>query len=131
MRVLRLVDVDPVTGRRLAHPYPLPAAQPVVRRLERQVGPGTLLVGGHTVLAAGLTLWASSSAEGLFAGTVLEGASGSVLLGTYQATAARKARRGGGSAVMAVFGLSWGVATVTAPVIGASLLERRATSPVT
>ena len=102
------------------------AAQPVVRRLERQVGPGTLLVGGHLVLAAGLALWAIGSAEGLFAGAVLEGASGAVLLGSYQATAARMARPGGASAVMAVFGLSWGVATVAAPVIGASLLERHA-----
>ena len=102
------------------------AAQPVVRRLERQVGPGTLLVGGHLVLAAGLALWATGSAGGLFAGAVLEGASGSVLLGSYQATAARMARPGGASAVMAVFGLSWGVATVAAPVIGASLLERHA-----
>ncbi|WP_404390905.1 MFS transporter [Humibacillus xanthopallidus] len=100
------------------------AAQPVVRRLEQQAGPGTLLVGGHLVLAAGLALWATGSGGGLFAGAGLEGASGSVLLGSYQATAARMARPGGASAVMAVFGLSWGVATVAAPVIGASLLER-------
>ena len=98
------------------------AAQRLLARVERRVPPTTALVIGHLVLAAGLGLWATGSLASLLAGAVLEGASGAFLLGTYQATAARMGGPGLGAAVMTVFGLSWGVATVVAPLLGAALL---------
>ncbi|PRY58778.1 putative MFS family arabinose efflux permease [Knoellia remsis] len=99
------------------------AAQRVLARVETRMPPARLLVIGHLVLAAGLGLWATGHIAGLVAGAVLEGASGAFLLGTYQATAARMGGPGLGAAVMTVFGLSWGVATVAAPFIGAPLLD--------
>lgn len=98
------------------------AAQRVLARVERRMPSATALVLGHLVLAAGLGLWATGHLWGLMAGAVLEGASGAFLLGTYQATAARMGGPGLGAAVMTVFGLSWGVATVVAPLVGAPLL---------
>jgi MFS family permease len=103
------------------------AAQPLVRALEQRLGAAQLLVIGHLLLAVGLALWSTVSLGALLVGAVLEGASGSLLLGSYQATAARMARPGAAAAVMTVFGLSWGVATVVAPVIGAGLLARDVT----
>lgn len=98
------------------------AAQRVLARVERRMPAATALVIGHLVLAAGLGLWATGELAGLLAGAALEGASGAFLLGTYQATAARMGGPGLGAAVMTVFGLSWGVATVAAPLLGAALL---------
>lgn len=98
------------------------AAQRVLARVEQRMPPAHALVIGHLALAAGLGLWATGELVGLLAGAVLEGASGAFLLGTYQATAARLGGPGLGAAVMTVFGLSWGVATVVAPLVGAPLL---------
>lgn len=100
------------------------AAQRVLARVEQRMPPATALVVGHLALAAGLGLWATGELAGLLTGAVLEGASGAFLLGTYQATAARMGGPGLGAAVMTVFGLSWGVATVVAPLVGAPLLAR-------
>ncbi|KGN37654.1 MFS transporter [Knoellia subterranea] len=98
------------------------AAQRLLRRTELRMPPATALVLGHLVLAAGLGLWATGHFAGLLGGAVLEGASGAFLLGTYQARAAAMGGPGLGAAVMTVFGLSWGVATVVAPLVGAPLL---------
>lgn len=100
------------------------AAQRVLARVEQRMPPATALVIGHLALAAGLGLWATGTPTGLIAGAVLEGASGAFLLGTYQATAARMGGPGLGAAIMTVFGLSWGVATVVAPLVGTPLLAR-------
>jgi predicted MFS family arabinose efflux permease len=100
------------------------AAQRVLARVEQRMPPAHALVIGHLTLAAGLGLWATGQVWGLIAGAVLEGASGAFLLGTYQAIAARMGGPGVGAAVMTVFGLSWGVATVVAPLVGAPLLAR-------
>lgn len=97
-------------------------AQRLLVRMELRMPSATLLVTGHLLLAAGLALWATGHVAGLLAGAVLEGASGAFLLGTYQATAARMGGPGLGAAVMTVFGLSWGVATVVAPLAGTPLL---------
>ncbi|KGN30172.1 hypothetical protein N798_11300 [Knoellia flava TL1] len=99
-------------------------AQRLLARVETRMPAVTALVVGHLVLAAGLGLWATGSVTGLVAGAVLEGASGAFLLGTYQATAARMGGPGLGAAVMTIFGLSWGVATVVAPLVSAPLLDR-------
>lgn len=103
-------------------------AQRVLARVEHRMPSATALVLCHLMLAAGLGLWATGQVGWLVAGAVLEGASGAFLLGTYQATAARMGGPGLGAAVMTVFGLSWGVATVVAPLAGAPLL---AAGPVT
>ena len=58
------------------------AAQRVVRVLELRLDPALLLVSGHGLLAVGLVLWSTGSLGGLLAGAVLEGASGSLLLGS-------------------------------------------------
>lgn len=100
------------------------APQQVLARVEQRMPPATALVIGHLALAAGVGLWATGEPSGLLAGAVLEGASGALLLGTCQATAARMGGPGLGAAVMTVFGLSWGVATVVAPLAGAPLLAR-------
>lgn len=99
------------------------AAQRVLARIELRMPAATALVLGHLMLAAGLGLWATGTLAGLLGGAVLEGASGAFLLGTYQATASRMGGPGLGAAVMTVFGLSWGVATIVAPLVGAPLLE--------
>lgn len=99
------------------------AAQRLVARWETRWRPSSMLVCGHVILTAGLALWATGTVTGLMIGAVLEGASGSLCLGTYQAAAARLAPRGAAAAVMAVFGLSWGVATVAAPLVGTQLMS--------
>ncbi|KGN30970.1 hypothetical protein N802_05035 [Knoellia sinensis KCTC 19936] len=104
------------------------AAQRVLARIELRMPSAHLLVIGHLMLAAGLGLWATGALVWLVVGAVLEGASGAFLLGTYQATAARMGGPGLGAAVMTVFGLSWGVATVVAPLVGAPLLGQGAST---
>lgn len=99
-------------------------AQRAVAHLETRVRPALLLVAGYVVLAGGLALWATGTVTGLLVGAALEGASGSLLLGTQQAVAAGMARPGDEAAVMTTYGLSWGVAAVLAPLVGAPLLER-------
>lgn len=102
------------------------AAQRLLRHLEDAVPTRVLLAAGHLALAAGLALWASGGITALVAGAALEGASGALLVGSYQARAARLAAPGVEAMTMAVFGLSWGAATVVAPLIGTFLLERGA-----
>lgn len=99
-------------------------AQRLVARWEESLGPASLLVIGHLLPAAGLALWANGHMAFLGVGAVLEGASGAFCLGTYQAVAGRMARPGLAAAVMTVFGMSWGIATVIAPTVGAALLSR-------
>jgi MFS family permease len=104
------------------------AAQRIVARCEGRLGPTTLLVIGHVTLAAGLALWTTGRFGCFLAGAVLEGASGALCLGTYPAVAGRMAQPGQAAAVMTVFGLSWGVATVVSPLVGTALLARGSTA---
>ncbi|HEY3506088.1 MAG TPA: MFS transporter [Actinocatenispora sp.] len=99
-------------------------AQRVVVHTERRLAPATMLTLGYALLALGTALWATGSLPALVAGAVLEGASGSLLLGTQQAVASRLAPPGGAASVLAVYGLSWGVGTVVAPLVGTPLLAR-------
>ncbi|WP_458530495.1 MFS transporter [Oryzihumus sp.] len=98
-------------------------AQRLVARWEGRIAPAGLLALGYAVLALGLCLWAWGTLPGLVVGAVLEGASGSFLLGTQQAIASRMAPPGGAATVMTVYGLSWGVGTIGAPLFGTALLE--------
>ncbi|HET7303866.1 MAG TPA: MFS transporter [Segeticoccus sp.] len=98
--------------------------QRLVVRCEQRWSPSALLVSGDVALGLGLLLWAAGSVPALVAGAALEGASGALLLGTQQAVASRLAPPGGAATVMTVYGLSWGVGTVAAPLVGAPLLAR-------
>jgi MFS family permease len=97
-------------------------AQRVVARTERRLAPATTLAIGYAALALGTALWATGTLPALVAGAVLEGASGSLLLGTQQAVASRMAPPGDAASVLTVYGLSWGVGTVVAPLLGTPLL---------
>lgn len=100
------------------------AIQRLVARREQRWPSAGMLVGGYVVLALGLLLWSAGSIPALVVGAALEGASGALLLGTQQAIASRLAPPGGAATVMTVYGLSWGVGTVVAPLVGAPLLAR-------
>ena len=98
-------------------------AQRLVARCEDRIAPAGLLALGYVVLALGLCLWAWGTLPGLVVGAAFEGASGSFLLGTQQAIASRMAPPGGAATVMTIYGLSWGVGTVGAPLFGTALLQ--------
>jgi predicted MFS family arabinose efflux permease len=98
--------------------------QRVLARLETTAARHCLLIAGHAILAAALAAWCIPGTPLLFVGALLEGASGSLLLGTYQAHAADAARSGTSSvAALTIYGLSWGIATSAAPLIGTRLLS--------
>lgn len=98
------------------------ATHRVLARQEVRVPPRVVLAAGFTLLAAALAAWAVGGAVALVVGAVLEGAAGSLVVGTQQAVASGFAPPGGEAAVMTVQGLSWGVATVLAPLVGGVLL---------
>jgi MFS family permease len=102
------------------------AAQRIVAATERRLTPATMLTIGYLSLAAALLLWAGGTVPGLVAGAVFEGASGSLLLGTQQAIASRLAPPRHAATVLTGYGLSWGVGTVVAPLLGAPLLAHGA-----
>lgn len=104
------------------------AAQRVVARSERSVSPATMLLIGYLILALAAALWATGTVPALVAGAALEGASGSLLLGTHQAIASRMAPPSGAASVLTVYGLSWGVGTIAAPLIGTALLRHGAST---
>jgi predicted MFS family arabinose efflux permease len=98
--------------------------QRVLARLETTAARNRLLIAGHAILAAALVAWCIPGTPLLFVGALLEGASGSLLLGTYQAHAADAARSGTSSvAALTIYGLSWGIATTAAPLIGTRLFS--------
>jgi MFS family permease len=98
--------------------------QRLIARWEAQVPAHLVLAVGYGLLAAALAAWAVGGLPSLAVGAVLEGAAGTFVVGTQQAVASRLAPPGAEAAVMTVQGLSWGVATVVAPLLGAALLER-------
>lgn len=81
-----------------------------------------VLAAGFALLAVALGTWALGSVPALLAGAAVEGVAGTLVVGTQQAVASRLAAPGAEAAVMTVHGLSWGVATVVAPLVGALLL---------
>lgn len=96
--------------------------QRLLSRWERLPARGLLTL-GYLILTVGLGLWAWGTLPALIAGAVLEGVSGSFLLGTQQTVASRMAPADGAAVVMTVYGLSWGVGAVAAPLLGAPLLQ--------
>lgn len=81
-----------------------------------------VLAAGFGLLAIALGTWSIGTVPALYAGAVVEGVAGTLVVGTQQAVASRLAAPGAEAAVMTVHGLSWGVATVVAPLVGALLL---------
>lgn len=98
------------------------ATQRVLGRVEQRLPTHTVLGTGFALLAGALLLWSVGGVPALLGGAVLEGAAGSLVVGTQQAVASRLAVPGSEAAVMTVQGLSWGVATVLAPLVGGPLL---------
>ncbi|HET7762399.1 MAG TPA: MFS transporter, partial [Phycicoccus sp.] len=98
--------------------------QRLLARFEPAVPARTVLAAGYALLGVALGVWAVGGAAALVVGAVLEGAAGTLVVGTQQAVAARLAPRGAEAGVMTVQGLAWGVATVLAPVVGGVLLAR-------
>ncbi|BCJ33175.1 MFS transporter [Actinocatenispora thailandica] len=102
------------------------AAQRIVARTELSLTPATTLAIGYASLTVGLLCWAGGTVPELVTGAAFEGASGSLLLGTQQAIASRLAPPRHAATVLTGYGLSWGVGTVAAPLIGAPLLAHGA-----
>ncbi len=96
----------------------------LLARHEVRVLPHVVLATGFALLAAALGAWAVGGGPALVVGAVLEGAAGSLVVGTQQAVASGFAPPGAEAAVMTVQGLSWGVATVLAPLTGGALLAQ-------
>ncbi|MGG5260401.1 MFS transporter [Phycicoccus avicenniae] len=98
------------------------ATQRALARWELHLPAGAVLAVGYGLLAAALGVWALGTLPALVVGAALEGAAGSLFVGTQQAVASRLAPPGAEAAVMTVQGLAWGVATVIAPLAGGALL---------
>ena len=97
-------------------------AQRLLGRWETRLRDATTLAVGYALLAVAFAVWAVGGLPALAVGAVLEGAAGSLVVGTQMAVASRLARPGTEAAVMTIQGLSWGVAAVVAPVLGTVLL---------
>ncbi len=97
--------------------------QRLLARVEAGVPTHVVLAAGFGLLAAALAVWSVGGGRALVAGALLEGAAGSLVVGTQMAVASRLAAPGSEAAVMTVQGLSWGVATVLAPLVGGALLS--------
>jgi MFS family permease len=100
------------------------AAQPLVRRVRGRLrSDSAALRAGYVVVAVGLVSTAlASSPVGLALGLAVVAAGSTLTLGPLQAAAARLAPMWARAAYLAVFGLSWGVATTLAPFVVSGLL---------
>lgn len=103
------------------------AVQPVLNRIRMlaRADHCTAMAAGYVLLAAGLFLYAR--AETLIAFlviTVLWSVGDAVLLGRAYALVAAVAPQQGRGRYLAVYGISWGLAAVVAPLVGTQLLSR-------
>ncbi|WP_137122825.1 MFS transporter [Segeticoccus rhizosphaerae] len=110
------------------------AAQPLVSRVSRWTGGAAgrhrAVRLGAVVLCAGFTGAALAGRLATFALSLAVVSAGSaLLLGNLQAGAAALAPEGARAAYLAVFGLSWGVATTAAPVLATQLLGVGSAAP--
>ncbi|PKW26140.1 putative MFS family arabinose efflux permease [Phycicoccus duodecadis] len=134
--VMLVVLMLPVALDRAGHPPSVAAllmalsaaaalvGQRLLARWEARVRASVVLAVGYGLLGTGLAAWAAGGLSALLLGAVLDGAASSLVVGTQQAVASRLVAPGAEAAVMTVQGLSWGVATVAAPLLGAALLAR-------
>nr|MBA2774919.1 MFS transporter [Nocardioidaceae bacterium] len=98
--------------------------QPLLRtRLVRDAPAASVLVSGYAVLGVGLAAYGfTTSVLGFVLATVVAALGDLLLLGrslTYVADLAPDSAR---ARYLAVYGLSWGLAGVTAPLVGAALM---------
>ncbi|MEU3246310.1 MFS transporter [Streptomyces sp. NPDC006875] len=105
------------------------AGQPLMRwRRPRTLSAPVAFVAGHLLLAVGLAGYAA--ADGLavhVASTVVWSAGDLLLVGRAQSVVASLAPPGGTGRYLAVYGTSWGIAGVAAPLTGTQLLEHAGT----
>ena len=102
------------------------AAQPLLRlrRLAALPAP-TALALGHLLLAVGLAGYAAAAGLALSLAATLVWSLGDLLImGRAYAVVADLAPPGGAGRYLAVFGTSWGIAGIAAPVVGTQILER-------
>ncbi|TDT96032.1 MFS transporter [Streptomyces sp. 846.5] len=102
------------------------AAQPLLRlkRLSALPAPAALAL-GYLLLAVGLTGYAVSGGLPIpFAATVVWSLGDLLVMGRAYAVVADLSPPGGAGRYLAVFGISWGIAGVAAPVVGTQILER-------
>jgi MFS family permease len=101
------------------------AAQPVLRlkRLSALTAPATLAL-GYVVLAVGLAgLAVAHTLPTSMAAMVVWSLGDLLMLGPAYALVADLAPPGGTGRYLAVYGISWGIAGVAAPILGTQLLE--------
>ncbi len=92
---------------------------PLIARLSAQVACGT----GFALMAAGLAGYASAhSLAGLIAPTAIWSAGNLLLSGRALAVVTALAPPGGAARYLAAYGLSWGFATVAAPVLATQVI---------
>ncbi|MBM6400775.1 MFS transporter [Phycicoccus sonneratiae] len=132
--VMVVVLLLPVVVDRAGHPPTLTAwllvagaasalgTQRLLARVEARAPTHHVLAAGFLLFAGALALWSVGGVRALVAGAVLEGAAGCLVVGPQMAVASRLAVPGSEAAVMTVQGLSWGVASVLAPLVGGALL---------
>jgi MFS family permease len=101
-------------------------SRPLLRVLRRPV---IALVTGYLLLAAGLGAYAvTSTLAGFVAATVVWSAGDVLLLGRTYALVADLAPPGARGRYLSVYGVSWGLAGVVAPLLGTQLLSRLGTT---
>ncbi|MDH6108699.1 MFS family permease [Kitasatospora sp. MAP12-15] len=102
------------------------AGQPLLRlRQAAALSAPTALALGHLLLAAGLAGYAiARSLPAFLAWTVLWSLGDLLLLGRAFAVVAALAPPGASARYLSVYGTSWGIASVAAPVLGTQLLAR-------
>ncbi|MGW8351654.1 MFS transporter [Streptomyces wedmorensis] len=101
------------------------AAQPALRlRRLAELSDSAAIALGHVLLAAGLAGYAAASTMTAFlAATVLWSLGDVLVLGRVLTVVADLAPPGGADRYLAAYGISWGVATVAAPVTCTQLLQ--------
>ncbi|WP_017237583.1 MFS transporter [Streptomyces sp. SS] len=101
------------------------AAQPALRlRRLAELSDSAAIALGHLLLAAGLAGYAAASTMTAFlAATVLWSLGDVLVLGRVLTVVADLAPPGGADRYLAAYGISWGVATVAAPVTCTQLLQ--------
>ncbi|GAA2068707.1 MFS transporter [Streptomyces albiaxialis] len=106
------------------------AGQPALRRGPlAALAPRTAFTCGYLLLAIGLVGYAAADSLPSFAlATVVWSLGDLLVMGRFMATAADLAPQGATGRYLAVYGTSWGVASVAAPLLGTQLLQHTNTT---
>ncbi|WP_255954343.1 MFS transporter [Streptomyces odontomachi] len=108
------------------------AAQPVLRlRCVAALPASRALALGHAVLAIGVAGYAGTRTLPVFvAATVVWGLGEVLVMGRVFSVVAELAPPGGTDRYLAAYGISWGIATVAAPVTATQLLDHAGVAPL-